>query len=330
MIQKCHVASNFELEGITPYNFELSVHAPCGYHWITPSEVYSNNVVWAAAPLSSAGAVGLKLKFVGSVHKPIVSLTVFSRRKLASDEESKLLKNVERALGLKEDVSEFYKMAEKHPILKQAVTDLYGMRGSWGFDVFDRAIVALTSQNAPMNRTRQMINAIIGTYGETAEFDDHAIQTWPLPQTIVEVDAQELKEKGKLGYRAAYLKDLAKAVVDGACPDLEELEKMGPDQAKKVLRGLRGIGQYSAEIVSPHPGFPLDIWSVRLFTKIFMPEKSWSSLAEAMKAMREYAENEWGRWRDYVFTYIINDLENLSRKLSVKLGLTVAEVLEET
>jgi len=285
--------------------------------------------MWTAAPLEPVGAVGLKLKSVISIHKPILSLTVFSKRKLTSGEEGKLLRNVERALGLKEDISGFYEMAKKHPAIQQAVTDLYGMRSAWSFDVFDRAIVALTSQNAPMNRTRQMINALITAYGEMVEFDEHAVQTWPTPQTIVEASVEGLREECKLGYRVAYLKGIAKAIVDGECPSLEELEKMSPIQAKKSLMRFKGIGEYSAEIISPHPGFPLDIWSVKLFTKIFLPEKSWNSTSEAMKAMRKYAETEWGRWQDYVFVYIINDLENLSSKLGLKLGLTVAEVREE-
>ena len=330
MPQKCRIKSSYELEAIPPYNFELTVHEPCGFHWISPFEIYSHGVMWTAAPLEPVGAVGLKLKSVISIHKPILSLTVFSKRKLTSGEEGKLLRNVERALGLKEDISGFYEMAKKHPAIQQAVTDLYGMRSAWSFDVFDRAIVALTSQNAPMNRTRQMINALIIAHGETVEFDDHVVQTWPTPQTIVEASVEGLREECKLGYRVAYLKGIAKAIVDGECPSLEELEKMSPIQAKKSLMRLKGIGEYSAEIISPHPGFPLDIWSVKLFTKIFLPEKSWDSTSEAMKAMRKYAETEWGRWQDYVFTYIVNDLENLSRKLGLKLGLTVAEVREES
>jgi len=330
MPQKCRIRSSFELEAIPPYNFELTAREPCGFHWITPFEIYSHGIMWTAAPLEPVGVVGLKLKSVISIHKPMVSLTVFSKRKLTSCEEGKLLRNVERALGVKEDISGFYEMAKKYPVIQQAVTDLYGMRSAWGFDVFDRVIVALTSQNAPMNRTRQMINALITTYGETAEFDDHLVQTWPTPQTIMEASVQGLREKCKLGYRAAYLKGIAKVIVDGECPSLEELEKMNPTQAKKSLMRLKGIGEYSAEIISPHPGFPLDIWSVKLFTKIFLPEKSWGSTSEAMKAMRKYAETEWGRWQDYVFMYIVNDLENLSRKLGLKLGLTVAEVREES
>ena len=181
MPQKCRIRSSFELEAIPPYNFELTAREPCGFQWITPFEIYSHGIMWTAAPLEPVGVVGLKLKSVISIHKPMVSLTVFSKRKLTSCEEGKLLRNVERALGVKEDISGFYEMAKKYPVIQQAVTDLYGMRSAWGFDVFDRVIVALTSQNAPMNRTRQMINALITTYGETAEFDDHLVQTWPTP-----------------------------------------------------------------------------------------------------------------------------------------------------
>jgi endonuclease III-like uncharacterized protein len=50
---------------------------------------------------------------------------------------------------------------------------------------------------------------------------------------------------------------------------MEELEKLEPNEARKMLLELPGIGDYSADIINPHGGFPIDAWSVEVFRKLF-------------------------------------------------------------
>jgi len=33
--------------------------------------------------------------------------------------------------------------------------------------------------------------------------------------------------------------------------------------------------------------------------------------------LRQIAEKRWGRWRGYVFDYVLNDLENLSKRFEL-------------
>ena len=50
---------------------------------------------------------------------------------------------------------------------------------------------------------------------------------------------------------------------------MDELQAMEPEEAKKKLMTLRGIGEYSAELVMPRMGFPLDVWSAKIFHVLF-------------------------------------------------------------
>jgi len=116
-----------------------------------------------------------------------------------------------------------------------------------------------------------------------------------------------------LGYRARYIKSIARDVTMGRAPTMKELETMTPQGAKEELMKLSGIGEYSAGIISPHPSFPLDVWSVKIFAEIFDLEIG-ERPREEIPRVKRYAREAFGEWRHYVFLYVLHDLENLGLK----------------
>ena len=144
--------------------------------------------------------------------------------------------------------------------------------------------------------------------------------SWFTPEQIARASLQDLQEKCKLGFRAKYLKTIADLINRGGLPSLEWLGAMPFEDAKKELMKLKGMGEYSAEIASPHTErFPIDMWSVRVFWNLFFPDESIPPLKTAIQNVRAHAESRWGRWRGYAFIYVINDLDNLSKRFGVKL-----------
>jgi 3-methyladenine DNA glycosylase/8-oxoguanine DNA glycosylase len=93
---------------------------------------------------------------------------------------------------------------------------------------------------------------------------------------------------------------------------------MESEEAKKKLLNLQGIGEYSAELVNPKTGFPIDVWSAKIFSVLFygkIPDKP----REAIPALKVDAEKRWGNWRGYAFVYVLNDLPKLSKRVGVDL-----------
>jgi 3-methyladenine DNA glycosylase/8-oxoguanine DNA glycosylase len=104
-------------------------------------------------------------------------------------------------------------------------------------------------------------------------------------------------------------------------PTLQELETLSSEEAKKRLMELPGIGDYSADIINPQGGFPIDVWSVEVFGMLFFgkaPENNRLAVEEAKKE----GLLRWGKWSWMAFFYIVQDHENLSKKLNVKLRLS--------
>lgn len=316
---------DFTLGAPNPYNFELTVHKPAGWYWFTPFEAFERGTIWTAARLSSDDVVGLKASSLGSVEKPEVLVQVFCEDRLSNALEKETLEIIREATGVEEDVKEFYLLAGRYPVLEQAVKDLYGMRASEDPEVFHKVILSITLQMTRIERSYKMLRLLLQNYGRTIVFDDHSIRMWPSAKTLSQVEEDELREKCNLGYRATWIKKAAEDLCEGEIPSWMELKKMSREEAKKALMRIRGVGEYSADIITPHPGFPVDVWSVKIFYTLLFGRELEGNPRSGIPVVREYAEKEWGKWQGYAFTYVLNDLKSLSRELQINVGDTLDE-----
>lgn len=305
-----------DVEAVPPYSFELSLRKPAGWWWSTPNEIYKNNTCWTLTRFNGE-LLGLKLQSKGTVKKPRIRLTVYSKTKPDASKKEHITRIVKRALKTEEKLTEFYKLAANDKILRSLIKDLYGMHTNGWSELFPALILAVTLQMAPMKRSNQMMELLITNFGDQAGFDGKTMQYWPSAETIAASTIEELKTKAKLGYRAANLIAIAKALQKGF-PTMDELWTLEPEEAKKKLLALRGIGEYSAELVMPIMGFPLDVWSAKIFHVLFFGKET-SKPREAIPYLKKVAEERWGKWRGYAFVYVLNDLPNLSNRIGVDL-----------
>ncbi len=305
-----------EFEAIPPYNFELTIRKPAGWYWSTPEEIFEEGTCWSTTRFKGE-LLGLKLCSVGTTPKPKIKCEIYSQTKLNGSDRNSITLMLKRALKVEEDLKGFYELSQKDSLLQGVVEDLYGMHTIGWPELFPALILAVTLQMAPMKRSNQMMDLLMINFGEGACFDGKTIRYWPSTKTIANASVEELMVKAKLGYRAKNLIAIATALIQGF-PTMDELYAMAPEEAKKKLLTLYGIGEYSAELVMPKTGFPLDVWSAKIFSMLFhnkVPE----SPRDAIPRLKEIAEKRWGDWRGYAFVYVLNDLPKLSERLGVDL-----------
>ena len=305
------------LEAVPPYDFALTVHKPAGWSLLTPFEIFEEGTLWTAMRTHSGEMFGLKLSSVGTVQKPKISCNVFSKRKFGANGKRNLSETIAWMLNLGEDIRRFYALADHDSLVRVLVKDLYGMRSTRTPDIFSRLILAVTLQMAPIARSDQMMTLLIKEYGDRVRFDGREILYWPPPGRIAKVGVGELRERCKLGYRAKSLKSIAGSIMAGF-PSLQRLEETPTEEAKVKLMELEGIGQYSADIVLPHAGFALDVWSAKIFSLLLLGKEA-ESPRDLIPKLRKLAEARWGRWRGYVFIYVLHDLHNLARRFNLNL-----------
>ncbi|MDD1757534.1 MAG: hypothetical protein LUQ22_02220 [Methanotrichaceae archaeon] len=310
----------FKIEPIPPYSFKLTVRKPAGWPLFTPFEVYGKHTVWTATHMLGL-LVGIKITSKGTTQHPRISATIFLESNQDDPEKLDEMKmSLAHSIGAYGDLTEFYELAHRDNILRHVIKDLYGMHSTGPSTIFPEAALAILLQMAPLKRSDEMMNCFISKYGVKAEFDKRAISVWPLPERIAPLDPGELPSACKLGYRAKHLVNLSRKLEDETFPSMEELERLEPDEAKRKLLELPGIGDYSADIINPHGGFPIDAWSAEVFGKLFYGHEP-DDKRKAIEGIKKEGLHRWGKWSWMAFFYVVQDLENLSRKLNTSLRL---------
>lgn len=312
-------AYSFVLRPRPPYDFGLTVRKPAGWDLFTPFEVYERGVLSTALHIDGL-LVGLNLRGAGTADSPRVLATAFFEREPDPATTRLVRERLSSMLGVEDDLAEFYSIARRDAILKHTLEDLSGMHDTHSATVFSAAVLAICLQMAPLKRSMEMMRCVIETYGELAEFDGKRVRVWPLPDEIARLTPEELARSCKLGYRAKLIVKLAKVLASGGFPTMEELARLPPEVAKERLMELPGIGDYSADIINPGAGFPIDAWSVDVFGKLFYGREP-RNARDAVERVKAEGIRRWGRWSWMAFFYIAQDLENLSKRLGVRLRL---------
>jgi DNA-3-methyladenine glycosylase II len=304
---------------VRPYSFRLTVKKPAGWSLFTPFEIYEKETLWSALHLNG-DLVGVKLQSLGQTNRPLIRVNVFTKRQAFPAMRGITKENLNDLLGVKDDLTAFYTLARKDPILKHVIEDLYGMHDTFSDSLFARATLAILLQMTSIKRSNQMMSCVITRYGQVAEFDGKRIRTWPTDRRISELTPEQLAKTCKLGYRAKRLVKLARVMTKNGGPTLTDLKRLTREEAKSELMELPGIGDYSADIINRPGGFPIDVWSAAVFGKLFYGKKPENS-REAVQRVKKEGIRRWGQWSWMAFFYVVQDLENLSRKLNTPLRL---------
>jgi 3-methyladenine DNA glycosylase/8-oxoguanine DNA glycosylase len=310
--------SQFEITPVPPFNFGLTVKKPAGWDLFTSGEVFKDGTLWTGIRFEGR-PVGLKIQSRGTVQKPRVLVGVYSGREMPKGDRERLRGVLAVCLGAEQDLKEFYEFAMKDEILKHVVESLYGMHDTQGVSLFNSVILSICLQMARPKRSFEMMEAIDREYGETIQFDGKQVMLQPTAGRIAKLDPAAFAKLCKLGYRAKYIVASAKKIDEGF-PDNQEIMLMPPDTAKEKLIELPGIGDYAADIINPHGGFPIDAWSVDVFGLLFFGKQP-EDRREAIEKVKQEGIRRWGKWSWMAFFYVAQDLQNLSKRLGVQLRL---------
>jgi DNA-3-methyladenine glycosylase II len=310
MLMLLQETASFQISIPQPFNFSLTVSKPAGWSWSTPEEIFENNTLWSGLYLGSR-PLGIKLQ----QSDDRVNVVVYSKSSLPKSDTEILKRCLSQGLGAEEDLSGFYEFAKKDPVLSITIGDLYGMRVGRLDDVFGRVILSILLQMAPIERSNQMMDAVLKNYGTKISFDDKEVILWPKPGDVAKLAEEELRVKAKLGYRAKRLIAAAN-FLSGHPIFIEDLAYLSEEEALKRLEEIPGIGEYSAAIIFSRSSAPLDVWSVVIMSELLLgrtPENPRIEIANVTSVIRE----RWGKWSWIAFVYILNDLDQLAKKFKL-------------
>jgi 3-methyladenine DNA glycosylase/8-oxoguanine DNA glycosylase len=309
---------SFDTQPVPPYEFGLTVRKPAGWNLFNSQEIYEDETLWSAARIGDRLA-GLRIRSLGDVGRPKMLTTVFTKRPVPSAERAAFKSALEVLLGANDDLNEFYAFARKDAILRHVAEDLYGMHDTQSASLFNSVVLSICLQMAKLQRSNQMMAAIDRSYGDRIEFDGRRLTVQPTAEKIARLNPRMFAKKCNLGYRAKYIVESAKMISRGF-PDIHQIIAMPPEQAKETLMELPGVGDYAADIINPHGGFPIDAWSVDVFGLLFFGREP-ANRRDAIERVKREGIRRWGRWSWMAFFYVAQDLRNLSKRLGIQLRL---------
>lgn len=275
-----------ELDALEPFDFAATASA-YNFSWYFDGERL-------LIPIASGGAVA-------SVRRSEEGVLVELYSAGEVDEES-ALSAVSFHLGLREDLSEFWSLASRDPLLAAASERLRGMRLR-STDLWAAFVIATCQQNASFRQGWGMVRNLFDLLGARVTVSGRELVIPPSPSDVLKAGAGALKAAG-VGYRAA-------AVVEGAKLFQvrgEELARMGREEFEEALCSLKGVGPYTARVAAlfglrRYEVNPVDRWLSRVSSAAYGVELS--SLEEA----EEFWASRWGRWTGLAafFTTIVTD-----------------------
>jgi len=295
---------DFELRPRKPFDFFLTASCYNFNWWFDGSK--------CIIPLSSSPP----LVAVARYKEPELTVTVYGTGRERVD----VAKVVEHVLGVDEDLTEFYKIAERDLILHEVPKALLGMRMR-ATSLWNAMIIAICQQNASFVQGWRMLCRVYKLVGRAVELDGATTITPPSPRDLLAEGALGLLRKAGLGYRAETVVRAASAVKEGL---LEGVEELSDQEAEERLREVKGIGTYTARLAlvlsqRRYSLLPLDRWLERIAREVY-----------GLDDVERGLEAKWGRWCGLAvfFTTVVLDAEVLSRALKRALAGEVKPIIQ--
>jgi len=189
------------------------------------------------------------------------AVAIKSPVRLAKTRAEQVRQAVRHMLRLDDDMEEFYRQVALDPAFQWIATEGAG-RMLRGPTVFEDLVKMICTTNCSWALTEIMVTQLVRTLGRKTRDGRHS---FPTPEAMARMPESFYRKVVRAGYRAPYLRELARKVASGEL-DVEgwlTTQKAGPD-LKREIKAVKGVGDYTAEnmlkLLGRYHGLALDSW----------------------------------------------------------------------
>lgn len=183
----------------------------------------------------------------GPAGAPLLHITI-SGNKISSDTQKVVASVLTRMLGTVEDLTEFYRFAERRPKLDALVRRFRGVKPPRFPTIFEAMVNAFACQQLSLTVGIYFLNRLAEAFGPPGPKQRIAVHGFPAPENLSALETDALRSLGFSRQKASAIIGLAAAVFRKQL-NLDELESLESEEAFARLRELRGVGRWSAEYV---------------------------------------------------------------------------------
>ena len=130
-------------------------------------------------------------------------------------------------------------LKERDPILGAAIDRIGFVKREVNPDIFSALISSIISQQISTKAAITVKNRLLELVGEIK------------PENIIKLDLEEIQKCGMSMRKADYINSIAEAVISKAV-DLNNLNKLSDEEVIKELTKLKGVGEWTAEMLLIH------------------------------------------------------------------------------
>jgi DNA-3-methyladenine glycosylase II len=158
-----------------------------------------------------------------------------------------LTEALDRLLGLRIDLADFYHLAGHDRRLGRLARRFVGMKPPRFATVFEGVVNAIVCQQVTLTLGIRLLNRLAEAHGASPQ-GEGAVHAFPRPKDLAGRSTEDLRKLGFSGQKARAMIELARSITEGRL-DLEGLALLPDEEAVAQLRGLRGVGRWTAEYV---------------------------------------------------------------------------------
>jgi len=199
---------------------------------------------------------------------------------------SDLVNKLVHVLGLNEDLSKFYALADKDPLLGCFSRKYRGWRVRstslwWGL------VIGICQQNASFRQGWGILYNIVKLYGRKAVLNERKYPLIPTPQDVL--DNPDLLIRARTGYRRETILRVAQ--------EIERIEnrirkERDPERIESIIKSIKGVGAYTARLamvlsLRKYELPPIDRWLKKIISTIYNVEE---------KVAEKYWIHKWGSY----------------------------------
>ncbi len=211
---------------------------------------------------------------------------------------------IEHYFSLDVDLPKIADSMKKDAHIAKAVAAYWGLRlirqNPWECLI---SYICATYKSIPA--IKHMLNNMAAKFGEKTCLDSREFFTFPKCEQLASSTEHELKSCG-LGYRAKYVLGTSRKIHETDF-DLEALQNLSYEEAKKALMEFPGVGAKVADCIllfsmGKTEAFPVDVWVKRVILNHYS-DKIGSALRQKIVAHKSLGEGDYKRLNTFGRSY---------------------------
>lgn len=228
--------ATFYLQAAAPFKLDLTV-------WALRRLPINSIDQWDGENYSrvfsiNGNPVGISINETGTAKSPELRVTLDGPSRF----KGVISETLRKVLSLDIDLTAFYELASRHRQLDSLVKRFIGLKPPRFPSVFEAVVNGISCQQISLNVGIRLLNRLSAAYG-APRGENHA---FPLPEDLQRVVPRELRKLGYSTRKAENIIAIAKSVYRRDL-DLDSLEHEEDQAVISRLRGLDGVGRWTAE-----------------------------------------------------------------------------------